>query len=172
MILGNIPIDVVKPPIANLHVDLAHKKHTEKANKYACHGRASSSLQPVQKSKTYDPCCNVPMRCPTTLILRLADILKDLEEPVPEAIGKEHPHTPHYVIHVQRHDVSACKHAIRVWHEEIRLGEFPLGWCNGDKEVWESTQPHLTPQITTVIIQKFVVLFIKAPHQHDTHQVC
>ena len=88
-------------------------------------------------SEAYDPCCDMPVRCSTALILCLHCILKDDKETMAELVAEHRPDTPNEVVHVQRHNIRATGDVMLVWFEEIRTWERPFCWCDRDKEVRE-----------------------------------
>ena len=171
MVFGYIAVDVIQSAIANLHIDLAVEEHTQEFDEGRYHSSSSAAFEPLQQAETYNPSCNMPMWRATTLILGLHAPLKDDEELVAEAIRQEEPDTPHHVIHMQRHDVSASEDALGIRLQEIRPGELPLGRCDGQKEIGKCALPYFPSQASTVVIQCWEMLLVVTPDQHDTHQI-
>ena len=172
VVLGYVAVDVVQAAVADLHVDLAAEQHTQEVHEGRYHFGARATLEPCQAPHGYHPGRDMPVRRTAALVLRLEAPLEYHEEPVAMASCKKEPDTPHQEIHVQCHDVRAGKDAVLIPLQKIGPRKFPLRWCNGNEYIRESTEPYLTSQITTVLIQEGMSLLVEAADQHDTHQVC
>ena len=68
-----------------------------------------ASLQAAEQAKADDPGCDVPVRRASSLILGLDAPLQDQKILVATTIEQESEHAANKVIHMQGHDVGACK---------------------------------------------------------------
>jgi hypothetical protein len=115
MIFGDIPIDIIKTPVAHLYIDLALKYQGQKLHKGRNNGRARATLKKCKPAITYNPSGYMPVRRFPPLILGLAYPLQDDEEAMTKRIYEKGQYAPHQIIHVQRHKVRAGKDTMDVW---------------------------------------------------------
>ena len=89
VVLRDIPINIIQPPIAHLNVDLAMEQQLKKAYKRRYHRGARTALQESQQSKAYHPRSDMPMRRAATLILGLHHPLIHDEPAIPQRSAEE-----------------------------------------------------------------------------------